>query len=320
MRCQCGSEAFQKFGTYYRDGNRIQRLKCKLCDAVTSDTALRPLGNLRVPIEQAVQVVSLLVEGMTIRGASRITRLHQQTILNILEVAGEKSAALLRDRIHGIAAENVEVDELYSYVGMRPENAHPQDIGRGEIYCYLGTDRDSKLIISHLVGKRGAPGCVVLMKDLQSRLSGRTQLSTDGYPAYCAPNGAVSKAFGGTVDYGIEVKQFGREEGPVGRYRPAKCLGAKRASVIGAPDMRTINTSRVERLNLSVRHFTRRFTRSTLGYSKTLRNHRHAVALFIAHFNFCRCHSSLKNGIPRTPAMMAGLTEHPWTIGELLKA
>jgi len=319
VRCKCGSEAFQKFGTYVRDGNRIQRLKCKQCDAVTSDTSLRPLGSLRVSIEQATLVVGLLVEGMTIRGAARLTRLHQQTILNILEVAGEKSAVLLNERIRGIKAENVEVDELYSYVGMRPENAHPEDIGRGEIYCYLGIDRDSKLIISHLVGKRGAPNCVALMEDLRNRLNSRTQLSTDGYPAYCGLNGAVSQTFGGDVDYGIEVKRYGRDEGPAGRYRPSKCLGAKRAGVIGAPNLGEINTSRVERLNLSVRHFTRRFTRSTLGYSKTIQNHRHAVALFIAHFNFCRCHASLKNGIPRTPAMMAGLTDRPWTIRELLK-
>lgn len=121
MRCTCGSEAFQKFGTYYRDGNRIQRLKCKQCDGITSDTALRPLGNLRVSLDDAVRVVELLIEGMTVRGASRIMRLHQQTILNILEVAGKKSSTLLNERVRGIKAENIEVDELYSYVGTRPE-------------------------------------------------------------------------------------------------------------------------------------------------------------------------------------------------------
>jgi transposase-like protein len=72
VQCACGSEAWQKFGTYYRDGKRIQRLKCKVCEKVTSDTASRPLGSLRVSMEQAVQVVSLLTEGMGIRGTSRL--------------------------------------------------------------------------------------------------------------------------------------------------------------------------------------------------------------------------------------------------------
>lgn len=272
-----------------------------------------------MPLEQAVRVVSLLVEGVGIRAASRLTGLHQQTVLNILGVAGEKCEALLKERIRGIEAANVEVDELYSYVGVRPENAHPSDYGRGEVYCYLATDRNSKLIISHVVGKRGQFNCVVLMADLKSRLHGRTQLSTDGYGGYLGQQGAVFKTFGEGIDYGTEIKEYGRAEGPEGRYRPAICLGATRKARIGQPDLHAINTSRVERLNLTVRHFTRRFTRSTLGYSKIIRNHRHAVRLFIAHFNFCRCHSSLKNGIARTPAMAAGITDHVWTIEELLR-
>jgi hypothetical protein len=81
-----------------------------------------------------------------------------------------------------------------------------------------------------------------------------------------------------------------------------------------APDM--ISTSYVERTNLSVRLFNRRFTRLTLGYSKKLENLKYSVALFIAHFNFCRVHSAHK----QTPAMAAGLADHVWTIDELLKA
>ena len=318
MKCTCGSEAWQKFGTYYRDGNRIQRLKCKQCERVTSDTAQRPLGSLRISLEQAVQVISLLAEGMGIRGTSRVTGLHQQTILNLLETAGEKCTKLLDERIRNVQAGNVEVDELYSYVGTRPENTERGDPIHGEMFCFLGIDRESKLIISHLVGKRLARNCATLMSDLSDRISNRPQLSTDGFPAYMGRNGAVAKAFGNEVDYGTEVKRFGREETPPGRYTPAKCLGVTRHAQIGSPNMATIGTSRVERMNLSLRHFTRRFTRSTLGYSKTFTNHRHATALFVAHFNFCRTHSSLKNGIARTPAMAAGLTDHVWTIAELL--
>jgi hypothetical protein len=72
--------------------------------------------------------------------------------------------------------------------------------------------------------------------------------------------------------------------------------------------------SHVERTNLSVRLFTRRYTRLTMGFSKKFENHKYAVALFIAHFNFCRVHSAHK----KTPAMAAGLTEKPWTIEEML--
>jgi IS1 family transposase len=271
-------------------------------------------------LDEAAKVISLLTEGMGIRGTSRVTGLHQQTVLNILEAAGKKCAKLLDARIRNVPAENVEVDELYSYVRTRPENTDFSDPLHGEMFCFLGIDRGSKLIVSHLLGKRLSRNCVALMDDMKSRLAGRTQLSTDGFPAYMGEAGAVGQAFGTRVDYGIEVKRFGREEGPPGRYRPARCIGVTRTAQIGAPDLSTIGTCRVERMNLSVRHFTRRFTRSTLGYSKTFRNHRHATALFIAHYNFCRTHSSLRNGIARTPAMAAGLTDHVWAIEELMNA
>ena len=257
---------------------------------------------------------------MGIRGVSRITGLHQQTVLNILQSAGEKCAKLLDERVRNVQAENVEVDELYSYVLTRPENTERNDPIHGEMFCFLGIDRGSKLIISHLIGKRLARNCRAIMTDISDRLVGRTQLSTDGFPAYTGARGAVSHAFGSEVDYGTEVKRFGRDEGPAGRYTPAKCLGVTREAQMGSPDMKTIGTSRVERMNLSVRHFNKRFTRSTLGYSKTFTNHRHATALFVAHYNFCRTHSSLKNGIARTPAMVAGLTDHVWTIEELIRS
>lgn len=75
-----------------------------------------------------------------------------------------------------------------------------------------------------------------------------------------------------------------------------------------------ICTSHAKRTDLSVRLFNRRFTRKTLGYSKKLRNLKLSVALLVAHFNFCRVHSA--HGM--TPAMAAGLTNHVWTVAELL--
>jgi transposase InsO family protein len=75
-------------------------------------------------------------------------------------------------------------------------------------------------------------------------------------------------------------------------------------------------TCHVERTNLSVRQFNRRYARLTLGYSKTLENLRHSTALFVWHFNFVRVHSA--HG--KTPAEVAGLMDKPMTIEELLTA
>jgi hypothetical protein len=60
----------------------------------------------------------------------------------------------------------------------------------------------------------------------------------------------------------------------------------------------------------------RRFTRLTNAFSEKLENHVAAVALYIAHYNFCRVHETLRI----TPAMQLGVTDHIWTIGELVEA
>ena len=60
----------------------------------------------------------------------------------------------------------------------------------------------------------------------------------------------------------------------------------------------------------------RRLTRLTNAFSKKLENHAAAVALFVAHYNLCRVHETLRV----TPAMQLGVTDHIWTIGELIDA
>jgi len=84
----------------------------------------------------------------------------------------------------------------------------------------------------------------------------------------------------------------------------------------GRPKGRHISTSLVERHNLTIRMQLRRFTRLTNGFSKKFANLKAAVTLYCAHYNFCRVHSAIK----KTPAMAAGLTDHPWSIEELLVA
>ncbi len=82
----------------------------------------------------------------------------------------------------------------------------------------------------------------------------------------------------------------------------------------GRPDLRHVSTSFVERQNLGMRMAIRRFTRLTSGFSKKLDNLKAACALHFAYYNFCRVHQTL----PVPPALEAGLTDHIWTIRELL--
>jgi hypothetical protein len=96
---------------------------------------------------------------------------------------------------------------------------------------------------------------------------------------------------------------------------PAPFIGVKIRVKAGTPRRDWICTSHVERQNLTVRHFNKRFARLGLGWSRKLENHRAAIALFVAAYNFCKVHSTLGC----TPAQGAGLSDHAWTVEELIK-
>jgi IS1 family transposase len=179
---------------------------------------------------------------------------------------------------------------------------------------FVAIEAESKLVISHCVGKRDLRTAITLVDDLQSRLTSRIQLTTDGFTAYLT---AVEAVFGADVDYAQLVKVYGSRkgdgEGPAW-YGPAEVIEVTPIKVTGEPRPSLISTSYVERQNLSMRMGMRRFTRLTNAFSKKLANLRAAVALYFAHYNFVRIHQTLRV----TPAMAAGITDHVWDLTDLL--
>lgn len=269
-------------------------------------------------MQKAVQVLALLVEGVGIRACQRLTGLNRQTVLNILEVAGQKCQGLLDQNLRNLNVGHVEVDELWCFVGCKQQNTSVGDSQRGDQYVFLAMDHQSKLLIHHHVAKRNKEAADEFLSGFKARLNGeRFDLSTDNYASYRGYLGSVFQTFRHGVDYGTETKHFAKQEidGPR-RYSPVVCKWVKRRVEIGERETKSITINHMERTNLSVRLFNRRFTRLTLGYSKKLLNLKYQVAVFNAHWNWCRVHSA--HG--RTPAQAHGLSEHRWTIEELLTA
>ncbi len=127
---------------------------------------------------------------------------------------------------------------------------------------------------------------------------------------------AVDNAFGGYIDYSMLVKIYGSDPEGEKRYTPAKCIGCETKRVQGNPDPMHINTSYVERQNLSVRMTNRRFTRLTNAFSKKIENHIAAIALGYFAYNFIKIHPTLRV----TPAMAAGVTDRLWDVEDLVAA
>ena len=201
---------------------------------------------------------------------------------------GERCERILDEKIRNVTVDQVQADEIWSFVHCKQKNIRrgQDDRAIGDQYTWVALDPKSKLVISYIVGKRSGLNALALMTDLCGRLANRTQLTTDGFAPYV---GAVEEVFGADIDFAQLIKIYANptEERRV-RYSPSECVGAVPTSVTGNPDPEMICTSHVERANLTMRTFIRRMTRLCLGFSKKLDNLKSAVALYFAWYNFVR--------------------------------
>jgi IS1 family transposase len=227
------------------------------------------------------------------------------------------AAPALHDRLmRDLHVNLLEFDEVWSFIGKKQKRLGPDDPReKGDCYIFTALSATHKAIVSYQIGKRSGANANAFAMDVRQRILGRPQISSDGFSPYVD---AVERAFGSEVDYGQIVKVYAGEPGPdnARRYSPGVVVDVRKAIIAGRPDRKKISTSFVERSNLTIRMQCRRLTRLTNAFSKKLENHAAAVALFVAHYNLCRIHETLRV----TPAMQLGVTDHIWTIGELIDA
>jgi IS1 family transposase/transposase-like protein len=309
LRCTHGT--CRKFG-YYGKRN-IQRWRCTSCKATFSQPVPK-LGTHYTDPETAAKILTLMLEGMSIRAISRFTGLHKHTILSLMTTASEKARVLLDTKVQNVTPRYVQIDEMWGFVHTKEHNLGKDDPEEwGSAYLWLAMDSETKLFISHHIGSRTGINAFRLAGDLRARTIGRYQITTDAFKPYTS---AIREWYGHDVDYGQLHKIYGKIHS-LDWYGSGRVLGAVPHVKIGRPEHRRISTSHIERANLSVRMHLRRLTRLTNAFSKKFENHKAAVTLYIAFYNFCRGHQAHKGD---SPAMAAGLTDHVWTIQEMLTA
>ncbi len=270
----------------------------------------------KLSTEKRCAVVSALVEGCSIRSTVRMTGVAKNTVTKLLVELGQVCSDFQDQTLRNLQCKRLQLDEIWSFCYSKAKNVPKEkqgEFGYGDVWTWVAIDADSKLVPSWMIGGRDAGCAGAFVDDLASRLANRVQLTTDGHKPYL---NAVDDAFGGQVDYAMLVKIFGPSPEPKAehRYSPAKCNGTRKAKVSGNPDPKHVSTSYIERSNLTMRMKMRRFTRLTNAFSKKVENHAHATALHFMHYNFARIHQSLRS----TPAMRAGVTDHLWSIEEIV--
>jgi IS1 family transposase len=267
----------------------------------------------RLSLEDRAKLIGMLVEGTSLRSATRLSGVSINTVSKLLVDVGTACAKYHDQHVRNLTSKRVQCDEIWAFVYAKQKNVpeEARGLGMGDVWTWTALDADSKLMISYLVGGRDSGYAFEFMNDVASRLTNRVQMTTDGHKPYLE---AVEGAFGADIDYAMLVKIYGADREGESRYSPPECIGAKQRVVTGNPDKRHISTSYIERQNLTLRMMNRRFTRLTNAFSKKIENHKHSVALHFMRYNFCRIHKTLRC----TPAMEAGVTGKVWEIEDIV--
>ena len=327
MTCHNCKNAARKRG---KDRKGNQRYYCATCFISFIEPQDNPLDGMYLPLDKAAQIIQQLIEGSSLRSTERITGISLPTIMKLLVVVGEKCEQFLENRIKHVPVKDVECDELWCFVKMKEKtkgkkrlqwDSYEQERSIGDAYTFVAFESNTKLILTWHLGRRTFDDTWAFTKKLDTATADNSfQVTTDGFAPY---RDTITHELGHKqIDFAQLIKIYATSQDEDHRYSPPVVVDRISNVITGNPNPWRICTSYVERQNLTIRMQMRRFTRLTNAFSKKRENLRAALALFFAYYNFCRPHSSLKTETVKkqTPAMANGLTDHVWTIGELLAA
>lgn len=274
--------------------------------------------------EKRAQIITALVEGNSIAATCRMTGAAKMTVLSLIREVGASCLRFHDAMVRYLPTERVQCDEVWSFCYSKQKNV-PKHLqgksGFGSVWTWTAMDADSKLLISWQLSDRNFEAADALIADLKKRCSMHVQISTDGLPDYWV---AITKHYrnGGADHAEVRKNYIGSKpvegtspKSAASRYSPGRLVSVEKHIRFGAPKIKHISTSYMERWNLTLRMQNRRFTRLTNGFSKKVENHAYMLAITMVYYNFCRKHRSLKG---QTPAQAAFLTRYQWTASDML--
>jgi len=346
------------YGTYTTAHGEVRQMYlCRVCRRPFSETAGTPFFGLKTPVQTVCIALQELAEGLGIRAVARIHGVKPEVVLEWLKKAGQHCQALSECLLRDLHVTQVQLDELWTFVRKKErmlkawEQLHSE---WGDTWVWVAFDPVHKLVLAVLIGEREEEEAVGLLAQLRTRLAETCLplLMSDALPHYIR---AVLQVFGvwiqpqrkgqrGPFPKPRQVPPEGlqyatvhkkREKGRVVSITTQIVYGNKHKIETLLESLgQKINTSFVERVHLTLRHLVSRLHRKTLCFSKKRKYLVHHLHLALAYYHFGRYHAGLRvklpepiptrgNGSPqkwqqRTPAMAAGLTDHRWSMEELL--
>ncbi len=214
------------------------------CSKTFTESHNGHVDGMYITTEKATAILKMLVEGVSVKSIERLRDVHRDTILRLLPIAGNRCERLFEDQIREVEVHDVQCDEMWGFVGCKEKRNRDHSPERGDAYCFVALERNSKLVLSWHLGRRTADDTMIFIDKLDRATASNFQISTDGFSAY--PD-AIHTCLGTRVDFGQIVKVYGQPAEDEHRYSPARVISAIRNAVWGNPDDQRNCTSHVER-------------------------------------------------------------------------
>ena len=145
MTCHNCKIECRKFGKT-RKGQ--QRHQCCQCHKTYSDPRNEHMGGMYTSPEKIIAVITLLVEGCSIRSIQQITGIDQNTVMKILVLAGEQCERLFESKVRNVKVSDVQCDEIWGFVGCKEKRNFTDDPERGDAYCFVAIERHTKMVLA----------------------------------------------------------------------------------------------------------------------------------------------------------------------------
>jgi len=338
----------------------VRRIKCIVCNKTFSSRSGTAYADLQSDEQIFTIAMRALAEGNSLRGTGRIVNVDKDTVTHWLSKAGAHCRAITLYLLHSLHITECQLDELWSFVYKKEMklSVFERVLGQyGDAWVWIALAPEWRLVLAFVVGKRSQENADLLLEQVKAVSCGHIPFFTSDQLAHY-PH-AILKTYGvpevileipgkrgpkpkpklvppSALVYAQVVKE--RAGGKVVKVTKKLIFGTEsrlQERLKASTASRTVNTSFVERNNLTCRQCNGRLSRRVLAFSKDVSRFENHLWLSFAYYHFVLPHSSLTQELdtpeptrgehgskrtyrPVTPAMAAGLTDHIWTMEELL--
>jgi IS1 family transposase len=289
--------------------------------------------NLKTAESEVARSLDAMTRGDTQTSTAQTRRHRRDTLRRWRRRAAPRARAVDSDLVTDLRVRDLELDEQWSFAGSK-QAPFADSAERGEAWWHKSFARESRLLVEQFVSPRTSEAAEMLVNRSFDRLTAGClpRVSSDGYDAYTQPLSEQVRALTVYPLWWALTKRgkSGRPPQPKVIPDPAllygqvvkeregrKVVKVEKRLVLGPPTsaLSHVSTSLLERQNGTARSRNRYLVRKTYAFAKTVPYMDDQCEVDKTFYNFCRKHRGLKG---ETPAMRQGITDHVWTVAEVL--